>query len=375
MLDLALRDLTGHKLRTLLTAIGIIIAITAIVSLGSISTGINELITSTTGSIGSDTIFVMKRFDFSQMSGPPSSMQLEDIGSEVVEDVKSVPNAKRVVPIISRNMGGLFEVDGIDMNDVDLFGGENLKFKEGTWPENNEKGAALGYVVANVMAVSVGDYIELNKKDVEVMGIFEEGSGSYDLVILIPYDYADDIYEADGGATQIMIEPQDVSVADEIKHSIEDSYDDLDAMTMKDAMAMAKEATSTLDVMTFGIGFVSSLVAAIGIIITMYTSVVERRRQIGIMKAVGALRSTILKQILEEALIVSVVSSLIGVALSFYFVGVINDVMLGGTNIAVITPQLAIGAVAYGIILSLIAGFYPAWVATKIDPVKTMREG
>ena len=70
MIDLAFKDLKEHKVRTILTALGIFIAITAIVSLGSISTGVNELITSSTSLIGADTIFVMNELDLSEMMGP-----------------------------------------------------------------------------------------------------------------------------------------------------------------------------------------------------------------------------------------------------------------------------------------------------------------
>lgn len=375
MIDLALKDLREHRVRTILTGLGILIAITAIVSLGSISAGVNELVTSSTGSIGADTIFVMKKFDFSEMAGPPGSMQTEDVEKEVLESLGSISGVKRVVPVISRSIGGFFEVDGIDMDDVDIFGAADMQFKEGTWPDNEDKGVALGYLVASSMDVSVGDYITMNKKEVEVMGIFEEGSGSYDMVALMPFDYAEEIYETDGGATQVMIEPMDVSFVEEIKETIEDEHDDLSAMTMEDALAMMQSATATLNVMTLGIGFVSSLVAAIGIIITMYTSVLERKRQIGIMKAVGAVRRVIMQQVLEEALLISVASSILAIGISFFFVDMLNNVLLGGSNLARITPLLGIGAVAYGIILTILSSLYPAWIAVKVDPIKAIREG
>jgi putative ABC transport system permease protein len=375
MLDIAIRELSGHKVRTVLTSLGIFIAITAIVSLGSISTGLTELVTSTTSSIGSDTIFVMKHFDMSGMgpgSGPPT---IEDMSAEEVEEVINTPGIKDAVPVIARQLGGLFEVDGMDMEKVGLFGGDDLEFKEGMWPENTDSGAVLGYVAAGMYNAVVGDYITLEKTEVEVMGIFEEGSGAYDLVIIIPYDLADEIYETDGGATQIMIEPVDISLVDEIKDTIEEEHDDLDAMTMEDALSMMEEMTFTLTIMTFGIGFVASLVAAIGIIITMYTSVLERRRQIGIMKATGALGRTIMIQILQEALVLSVVSSVLAVTVSFFFVELLNQVLLGGVNLAMITPALAIGAVLYGVILTILSSLYPARIAVKVDPIKAIREG
>lgn len=376
MLDIALKELAAHRMRTVLTALGIFIAITAIVSLGSISAGINELVTSSTSSISGDTIFVMKAFDFSQMSGPPGSMQIEDMSAEDVAAISSLPGVKRAVPVISRAVaGGFGEIDGLNMDDVDLFGGKDVGFNEGTWPENGNMEAAVGYVTANMMGAGVGDYIYLNGKEVQVTGIFEEGSGAFDLVVIIPYDAADEIYEADGGATQVMIEPDDISIVNELKQAIEEEVDGVDAMTLEEALSMMQEMTDTLNVMTFGIGFIASLVAAIGIIITMYTSVVERKRQIGIMKATGALGSTIMKQVLEEAIIISAAASLLAVIASLFMVEMINTVLLGGTRIAIVTPGLAAGAVAYGIVLTLVSALYPARMAVKIEPITAIREG
>jgi putative ABC transport system permease protein len=376
MLDLAIKDLKEHRVRTILTALGIIIAITAIVSLGSISAGVNELITSTTSGVGSDTIFVTKKFDFSQMSGPPTGWEVENIDEEQIESIRSISGVKRVVPIISKSPSNMFgEVDAIDMDELDIFGANDLTLKEGYWPDNNEQGVVMGYVAASMFGVTVGDYITLNKKQVEVLGIAEEGQGSYDLVIIMPYKYGEEVYDMSGEANQLAIEPQDPSLVNEIKNTIEDEHDDLMAMTMEDAVKMAQGMTATLNVMTFGIGFVASLVAGIGIIITMYTSVLERRRQIGILKAVGAFRRTIFKQILEEGLILSVVGSIIGLLLSFFFVDALNNVLLGGTKLAVITPLLAGGAVAYGIVMTLLFSLYPAWIAVKTDPIDAIRKG
>jgi putative ABC transport system permease protein len=374
MIDIALKELTAHRMRTVLTGLGIFIAITAIVSLGSISAGVNNLVTTTTSSVGSDTIFVMKATDLSHMSGPPGS-QTSDLTAEDVAAISSLPGVKRAVPVITRTIGSFTGVRGISIDDIDLLGKQDTGFKEGGWPENENMEAAIGYVAANTMGVGVGDYLMLNGKEVQVTGIFEEGSGAFDLVVVLPYEAANDIFNVDGGATQVVVEPDDVSIVNELKQSIEGEIDGVTAMTMKETLSMMQDMTETLNIMTFGIGFIASLVAAIGIIITMYTSVVERRKQIGIMKATGALGWAIMKQVLEEAAIISVVASLLAVLSSLFMVALLNQLLLGGTQIAVVTPGLAAGAVAYGIVLTLLSALYPARMAVKVEPITAIREG
>ncbi len=379
MFDLAIKDLNEHRVRTILTTLGIIIAITAIVSLGSISAGIGEMVTSGTNIIGSDTVFVMKSFDFSEMSGPPTSgsHMVEDMDAKVVAELMEISGVERTVPVIVRMMGGgmMFEVDGIDMDQLDIMGGEDVEFNEGWWPDNDDEGAAIGYPVAEVLGVSVGDYIEIEDKEVEIMGIFEENSGIFNLALIIPFGYAEEIYDTDGGATQVMIEPEDISLVEEIKERINEDYDDIEAMTMEDALEMMGEVTVTLNVITFGIGGVASIVAAIGIVITMYTSVLERKKQIGIMKAVGAERGVVMTQILQESVVMAVIGCAVGLGISFFFVDLLNGVLLGGSTLAKITPALAAGAVSYGIIITLISSLYPAWIAVRTDPIDAIRNG
>lgn len=376
MIELAVKDLNEHRVRTILTALGIFIAITAIVSLGSISTGINEMITSSESIIGSDTIFVMKNFDFSEMSGPPQSMQFETITEEEISYLEDISGVSKVVRIINQMGGqGFYEIDGIDMEELNLFGAQDIQFDEGTWPENDEEGIAIGYMVSKMLDVGVGDYMEIEGEEVEIYGVFEENSGVWGMAALLPISYAEKIYDMEGEAYQVILEPEDISLVEDIKETIEDENDDLDAMTMEDALNQAKEVTGTLNIVTFGIGMVASLVAAIGIIITMYTSVLERRRQMGIMKAVGAERRTILIQILEEGVILSIISSILAVIVSFFFVNIMNTVLFGGITLAVITPVLAIGAVAYGVIITLVFSLYPAWVAVNTDPIDAIRNG
>jgi putative ABC transport system permease protein len=377
MIELAIKDLKEHRVRTLLTALGIFTAIAAIVSLGSISAGVNEMITSSTSLMGSNTIFVMKNFDLSEMmSGPPGSTVLESIKEDEIDSLRNIQGVKRAVPVISKMVSGMFaEVDGINMDDRDIFGAKDVQFDEGGWPDNEDKGAAIGYFVAKSMKVGIGDYIKLNGYDVEVMGVLKEGSGSYDMVIAIPYVYAGEIYDMPGEANQVLIEPEGASQIDDIKNTIIEEHDTLTVYTVKDAVSRAQESMATLNIMTYGIGFIASIVAAIGIIITMYTSVMERRRQMGIMKAIGAERRVILKQILEEGIIVSVISSAAAVAISYVMVDIMNAALFGGARLAIVTPALAAGGIAYGVIITIIFSLYPAWVAINTDPIDAIRNG
>jgi putative ABC transport system permease protein len=373
MIDLALNDLREHKLRTGLTILGVIIAIASIVSLGSISAGMNLIIESGMKQLGSGMIIVSQKTEINFQT----STSIRNIDESLIDEFKQISGVARVAPIVRKF--SQISVIGIDPENVDMFSLENIKFEEGGWFEKDQYEVVIGKAISDSMNLKVGDTITIRNKEFEVVGVFEDtgssgGTGGFNFIVAMPYAVAQEIYDMKGEANAIIIKPDSISDTKAIKNEINERYDDLQAMTTEDLMKRAQNMINRIGIITIGIGVVTSIVAAIGIIITMITSIHERKKQIGIMKAVGAETNTILMQILEEGLIISVLGGIIGLLIGGLLVGVVNDVLLSNMKIASITFGLAAGAFFYGIFLSVVASLYPAWQATKVNPVEAMRE-
>jgi putative ABC transport system permease protein len=121
-----------------------------------------------------------------------------------------------------------------------------------------------------------------------------------------------------------------------------------------------------------GIGSRAAFVGGIGVMNTMIMAIIERRREIGVMKAIGASSFMVLKQILIESALMSSLGGIIGILIGFGGSMILN-VVTGGMITAVVSPALAIGAFLFALALGVVGGMYPAWKAAGLDPVEALR--
>jgi len=371
MLDIAINELKRHKMRSFLTGLGIVIAIAAIVSLGSISEGMNLMVGQSLSQIGADKIMVTKQIEIVGFGSP----QIPTLDEDLAAEFEQISGVEEALPLIRTTYLGSIPVVGADERQREFMQLNDLDFKEGGWYDDTDTDSvAVGVTFAESRNLAVGDSIKINNHEMTIVGIIEGGEmRGANLVVAMPYAVAQDIFNMEGKATVIVIKPVDITQADNIKNEIRDGYDDLEASTSEDLLKRSQEIIGTLSIVTFGIGLIASMVAALGIIITMITSISERKRQIGVMKAIGAKRRAIIKQVLQESILLAVISGAAGLMLGYLLVGVLNQAFFAGMNLAAVTPQLAVGAFAYGVILSLVSAIYPAWKASKVDPIEAIR--
>jgi putative ABC transport system permease protein len=372
MIDIALAELRRHKMRTFLTSLGIVIAISAIVSLGSISAGMSILIESTLSQIGADKIMVTKSSGGGGGFGMP---QAEPFDEDIVTEIQQMYGVDDALPIIRSAYLGAIPVIGADEKQREFMAFTDVTFKEGGWYDDSDTDSVvMGKDLAESLKLSVGDSIKFGHYDLTVVGVIEGGEmRGANLMAIMPYKLAQEVLNIEGETTLVIVKPSDITLTDTIKQEVRDEYDDMTAMTSEDLLKRAQSIIGSISVVTLGIGFIASLVAALGIIITMITSISERRRQIGIMKAVGARGRDIMVQIFQESIAISIISGIFGLAIGYFAVNGMNSSLFAGMNLAVVTPQLAAGAFAYGVILSIFSAIYPARKASMIDPIEAIR--
>jgi putative ABC transport system permease protein len=136
-----------------------------------------------------------------------------------------------------------------------------------------------------------------------------------------------------------------------------------------------ENATKILNQILYGIAAISLLVGSLSVINTMTMSISERTKEIGIKKAVGAKTTNIMAEYLTEAGLIGLFGGLLGVGIGSFIVTSINTAMeVKGDKLFLFTPRLAVGALAFSVILGIIAGIFPAIHATRISIVKALRE-
>ena len=151
---------------------------------------------------------------------------------------------------------------------------------------------------------------------------------------------------------------------------IGDLYDDVSAFSSITMIRQLQSSLAQIQLAVYGIAGISILVGGIGVLNVMIMSVMERRREIGVMKAIGATTTMILIQIIQESALLSIIGGLMGLSLGYACVTIIP-------KITSFQPILSIDLIALGmgfaLILGIGAGIYPAWSASRLDPIEVLR--
>jgi putative ABC transport system permease protein len=346
------------------------LAIAAIVSLGSISAGMNALIEEQM-KLASDFIIVAEEGTFSFSSTSQSAVA--KLPREYEDEILQVDGVEATYPQIrTLATGDVQFLMGMDLDDVGIFDLENIEFVEGGWPPEAEKELAMGYLTAEAGGWKVSDEVKVQDDTYVISGIFEEMGNFMDFAVMTTLEPAADTFDMGDHYTVIMVEPIDVSESNRIADEIQDLLDGVEAITSQEAIETARQLINEIGLMTLSIGIIASIVASIGIINTMIMIVLERKREFGIMKALGAERNTILSIVMQEAATIGAIGGVIGIAIGFVGTEAINQVI--GMPLAALTPELIILSFAYGIILTILAAAYPAYKAISVDPVEAMRK-
>ncbi|MBT3324457.1 ABC transporter permease [archaeon] len=379
-----------HKqLRSWLTIIGVIIGIAAIVSLISLGDGFESAIVEQFNVLGADKIRVTP----AGLTGPPTGVEgLTTDDLEVVEDVRGVDYAGGVIfetaSVEYNNVDGMAFLKGID-NDLVEEGkiDVNLDLEEGDWFSSGERKVVI---IGNSFAkeyfnkeILVKNSIIIEDEKFKVVGILEtSGDQATDGILYIPLEDAKDIYDKDDGINFIYAtveEGEDINeVAERVAIKLEDARDDDDFLLITPE-SLLTQLGSILSVVQFilgGIAGISLVVGGIGIMNSMFTSVLERTKQIGLMKAVGASKEKILLIFVMEAALIGVTGGVMGVVLGYVFAFSVQGVaaLLGFSYLKISILWNVVGlSLGFALLVGILSGLYPAYKASGLSPVEALR--
>ncbi|OYT27431.1 MAG: ABC transporter permease [Candidatus Altiarchaeales archaeon ex4484_96] len=394
---ISLRGLKNKGIRSWLTMVGIFVGIAAIVSLISLGEGLQNAMFEQFEMLGYDLIYVMPGSSLASVYTTSSKLTDQDL--EIIKDVRGVEIAGGFVTKLAQiEYRGEIEyawVSGMGVETQEIFlDGTGIEMVKGRdrFREGDTYKAAVGYEYwsGNVFEkpVGVGDRIKINGKKFEIIGeISRIGNSDDDRNIYILMDTAEELFDVENEYITIMarVKPNyDIEkVADEIKKEIrrdrglKEGEEDFQVQTMQQLVDSVSIILDAVQAVVIGIAFISLFVGGLGIMNTMYTSVLERTQEIGVMKAVGAKNSDILVLFMIESGTIGLVGGLVGCVIGGglskgveYIAALLLDQVLIKASL---TPELIIGSLAFSFIVGCISGMLPARQASQLKPVDALR--
>jgi len=406
MLDIALTNIRHQKLRSWLTILGIVIGVAAIISLISISLGMQAQINEQTSSLGSNLITISpgsERADrmagggMMMGGGPPGGGgRMEDEGDEIItfreaDILSTMPGVYKLDAQVQDRMDVTFMNENSSLNIIgtepdsfeDIIGTE---LEDGRYLSINDKySAVVGYAVAHRVFQDEEDIlnkqIEIDGLAFRVVGILEEsgGMGGSDSNVYIPQKIARELFESDDEVGQIIVyvrEDHDVDeVAEDLEeellslHNLESGEPDFSVTTAASVQSAVSSISETLGMFLGGIASISLIVGGIGVLNTMFMSVLEQTKTIGVFKALGAKDRHIIFLFLIEAGMLGLIGGGLGIILSLVASTILSSLSIP----TLITLDLVLLGLIFSIAIGVIAGVAPARNAARISPVEALK--
>jgi len=398
-LRVALTALARNKLRTALTALGMIIGVAAVISMVSIGNGARASVESQISSAGTNLIMVMSG-SFVQggaRSGAGNTTTLTEADAQSI--LRDVPGVRYIAPqvntraqVVAGNQNWSTSIQGTD---VDFPAMRSWLVTSGTFFDTPDvaraaKVAVLGTVVRNNLfgpgADPVGETIRIKNEPFRVVGLLaSKGQGAMgqdqDDVIFVPYTTVQKKLLGITYVQQITVSAASAGTSQAISDRIEqllrtrhrlreDEDNDFTIRTMEELSSILTATTTTMTFLLASIAAVSLLVGGIGIMNIMLVSVTERTREIGLRLALGARGRDVLVQFLVEAVALSLVGGLAGVALGAGAAQTLSAVMHWPMVVSPASVGLAFG---FSAAIGVFFGFYPARKAAGLDPIDALR--
>ena len=393
---MAWASLIANKMRSILTMLGIIIGVAAVIALVSIGNGVKQDIQNSISSLGSNLLMVMpgapRTPGVRPSAGSMKSLKVSDY--EAISKLDGVrassPMTNGSYVVIYQNKNWTTSVSGVSYNYLDV---NNWSMKSGRFlseknVQNRERVAVVGKtVVKNLFGDEdpVGAEIRVKNIPFRIIGVLNsKGSGAMgndqDDMVIIPYttamervegvDYLRMIYVTGKDENGIDRLQSDIENLLRVRHGIKDTnLDDFNIQNMNSIMETMEETTGTLTLFLGAVAAISLVVGGIGIMNIMLVSVTERTREIGVRKALGATYSVIVTQFLIEAVVISLMGGIIGIALGIGSSKLIG--MASGMSTVISIPTIVM-SFAFSMAIGLIFGIYPARKAAKLNPIDAL---
>jgi len=379
---LVFKNITRRRGRFVFTLLGITIGIASFVTFLSMGGSLKSEINRESASLGANLIVTpMGSCAYEQVSiltGEilPSNITMENVAKiQAVKGITAVPLLTEKTAIQNRPVS----VNGIDTAKMMSFKGWEIG-KGDYFSDDGQAEVVVGFAAADTFKLDAGSTIVVRGEELQVKGILKETGGKDDLTIFMPLSLAQRLYKTGENVSFMAVKVDNLALTDSYIQQIKEATN-LGVISDKQMLKSVLSIVGTVNITLQMIAAVSVLAAAFGIINTMMTATYERKREIGILQALGAKQRTIFTIFLLESGFYGLIGGAIGVVLGL-FVSItaapyitqnaFTTFVKGSGNGGMIDLKIVVGSIIFSTLVAIVAGVYPAWRAARLSPVEAI---
>jgi putative ABC transport system permease protein len=380
--DISISNLLRRKGKVFFLTLGLTIGITTVVTLLTITRMMNEDISNKLDALGANIIILPQSDDLSLSYG---GMSLGGVAfdTQTLKDA-DVPKIRQIevrenVSTISPKIIGVVQIEGKKVPLMGVLFQEETRLKKwwkvrGTVPKSQDE-VLLGHEVAVKLFKSTADPLVIDGKRVRISGILDETGSQDDFLILGELAFAQGVLKRPGALSLIEVSAFCISCPiEEIVRQISKELPHAKVTAIKQTLETKMEALGHFKKFSVGISVIVLLIGGLIVFTNMMASVNERKREIGIFRAIGFRKSHVVRIIFLEAFIIGLIAGMTGYILGIGVSQVIGPMITGTKGVRVfIDPLLAIGAVFLSAFIGILSSAYPALHASKMDPTEALR--
>ena len=383
ILKLVSKNLLRRPGRFFFTLLGITIGMASFVALLSMSDNLRSEVTQQANAMGADLVVTSRtNCPFVLMSLLAGDDVPEAIPMDVFNQIASIDGITSAVPHLTLGAsidGAIISLNGILPREMKAH--RQWEIHSGNYFQNGDNSVVVGYRAAYSFGLEVGEMLTFRGTEFPIAAILASTGTNDDITVFMPLDVLQETYDTGDYVSFIAVTVEDVREIEGYKAAILDIAN-VTVMTDDELLGSVLGILGSVNITLQMIAAVALLAAAFGIINTMMTAIYERRREIGIMRAMGSKSSTIFKMFMLESGLYGLLGGLTGLGIGYiasYFAAPIigqNEFMgvMGSPDVTVaISATVVFAVLGLSIVIAVASGIYPAWKASKLTPMEAIR--
>ncbi len=393
--SLIVKNIFRNKSRSALAIFGIAIGVAAVIGVGLLTDGLSSstqnaltagaadfsVIAATSGDGGTGG----PGGDGGQGGGMGSQQLINESYVSQIQQIAGVNNAVGVLRTMTDmsnstsnstdtdggNFRSMTTLIGIDSNAISM---DDIVITNGSIYSNGENEVIIGTTAAERSNKTIGDTISISNQTFEIVGIYETGNFQDDSGIVMSLDTLQNITNNTGEVSLILVKADNGTDATELSSTIEDKFsDELTTSTSLSGMERMNQGLDIINTGAWAISLVAILVGGIIVVITMLKAVSERTREIGVLRAIGWTKKRIMKMIIGESLLLSLIATVVGIVVGVGIVEILSTTQLMPGIMPSFSALLFLKGIGVALLLGILGGIYPAYRASKLEPTEALR--